>query len=252
MSSRQSSTFRHRSYDYEFLASYYAICPFAGRLLRWAWLRGSSPSSLTAGTHVSSGHLGHGSTWLDARTGCGKRLLLGFAVFPVLFSRLRGAACASEHVLREGRREPGERLESLCECITFYNWIRLTPILHTVLNYSTTGSRSRVEVQEFCGMQRILWSLQAVQKNMYKTSAIHLNGTFPPWKTLNIMEINGNIEKLCNKNLNWDQAGHFPVGLVSIARKLWEEKPVKKWRNNNNNILDFGITVVCCFTNYAH
>ena len=87
----------------------------------------------------------------------------------------------------------------------------------------------------------------AVQKNIYKTShfnsctlrsedsGIHLNGTFFPWKTLNIMEINGNIEKLCNKNLDRDQAGHFPVGLVSIARKLWEEKPVKKRRNNNKN-----------------
>ena len=58
------------------------------------------------------------------------------------------------------------------------------------------------------------------------------------------MEINGNIEKLCNKNLDRDQAGHVPVGLVSIAQKLWEQ-PIKKRRYNN--ILDFGITVVCCF-----
>ena len=29
----------------------------------------------------------------------------------------------------------------------------------------------------------------------------------------------------------------FLVSLVFIARKLWEEKPIKKWRNNNNNIL---------------
>ena len=84
----------------------------------------------------------------------------------------------------------------------------------------------------------------AVQKNMSKTSnfnsctlrsedsGIHLNGTFFPWKTLNITEINRNIEKLCNKNLE-----HFPVGLVSIVRKLWEEKPVKKRLWNNSSVL---------------
>ena len=67
---------------------------------------------------------------------------------------------ASERVLREA----GERLEreSLCECITLYNRSRPTPIFHTVLNYSTTGTRSRVVVREFCGMQGFVvpWSLQ--------------------------------------------------------------------------------------------
>ena len=75
-----------------------------------------------------------------------------------------------------------------------------------------------------------------------ENSAIHLNGTFFPG---NISETNGNIEKICNKHINWYQAGHFPVVLVSIPGKLGEEKPVKKRRNNN--ILDFGLTVVCCF-----
>ena len=93
-----------------------SVVPFAGRLLRWAWLRGSSPSALTAGTRVGSGRLGRGSPWLEARTGRGKRPLLGFAVFPVLSSRHRGAACASEHVLREGQREAGERLERERAC----------------------------------------------------------------------------------------------------------------------------------------
>ena len=81
-----------------------SVVPFAGCLLRWAWLRGSSPSSLTARTRVSSGRLGRGSPWLDARTGRGKCSLLGFAVFPVLSCRHRGVACASEHVLREARK----------------------------------------------------------------------------------------------------------------------------------------------------
>ena len=84
-------------------------CPFAGRLLRVAWLCGLSPSSLTAGTRVGSGRLVCGSPWLNARTGRGKHLLLGFAVFPVRSSRRREAACASEHVLRDHRREGQER-----------------------------------------------------------------------------------------------------------------------------------------------
>ena len=79
-------------------------CPFR-RLLA---LLGSSPSSLTAGNRVGSGRLGRGSPWLDARTGRGKCSLLGFAAFPELSSRHQGAACASERVLREGRREAGE------------------------------------------------------------------------------------------------------------------------------------------------
>ena len=145
-----------------------SVVPFTGRLLCWAWLCGLSPSSLTAGNRVGSGRLGRSSPWLDARTGGGKSSLLGFAVFPVLSTRHRGAACVSERVLREGWREPGESFwrevlerESLRECINFYNWIRLTPILHTVLNYSTTGSRSWVIIWEFCGMQGlvVLWSL---------------------------------------------------------------------------------------------
>ena len=38
----------------------------------------------------------------------------------------------------------------------------------------------------------------------------------------------GIMKKFCNKHIDRDQAGHFPVGLVLIAQKLWEEKPVKK------------------------
>ena len=52
-------------------------------------------------------------------------------------------------------------------------------------------------------------------------------GLFPR-KILNISEINRNIEKICNDYIDRDQAGHFPVGLVSIAQKLWEEKLIKK------------------------
>ena len=58
-----------------------SVVPFTGRLLCWAWLRGSSLSSLTAGTRVGSGRLVHGSPWLNARTGRGKRSLLGFAAW---------------------------------------------------------------------------------------------------------------------------------------------------------------------------
>ena len=49
-----------------------SVVPFAGHLLCMAWLHGSSPSSLTAGTRVGSGCLGRGFPWLNARTGCGK------------------------------------------------------------------------------------------------------------------------------------------------------------------------------------
>ena len=57
------------------------------------------------------------------------------------------------------RERAGER--AVRECIILYKCIRLTPIFHTVLNYSTTGSRSRVVVREFWGMQGlvVLWSL---------------------------------------------------------------------------------------------
>ena len=116
-----------------------SVVPFAGRLLHVAWLHSSSPSSLTAGTRVGSGRQVRGSPWLNPRKGRGKRSLLGFVVFPVWSSRHRGAACASERVLRDSRREGlekgwreagesfGERgwrkfLErgAVCECITLY------------------------------------------------------------------------------------------------------------------------------------
>ena len=117
-----------------------SVVPFAGRLLRWAWLRGSSPSSLTAGTRVSSGRLVRGSPWPDATTGCGKRSLLRSAAFPVLSSRHRLCLCFRACLERVGESF-GER--GWRECITLYNCIRLTPIFRTVLNYSTTGSHSR-------------------------------------------------------------------------------------------------------------
>ena len=62
----------------------HCIVPFAGRLLRGAWLPCSSQSFLTGGNRGGSGRLVCGSPWLNARTGRCKRLLLGFAAFPVL------------------------------------------------------------------------------------------------------------------------------------------------------------------------
>ena len=62
---------------------------------------------------------------------------------------------------RESRREFWrKRLEinwierAVRECITFNNCIRLTPIFCTVLNYSTTGSRSR------CCSLGVLWNAE--------------------------------------------------------------------------------------------
>ena len=54
-----------------------------------------------------------------------------------------------------------------------------------------------------------------------------------PFKALNVLRstlksMQNLMGSQCNKNLDRDQAGHFPVGLVLIARKLWEEKPIKK------------------------
>ena len=78
-----------------------SFVPFAGRLLRWAWLRGSSLCSLTTGTRVGSGCLGCGSLWLDARAGRGKRLLLGFVAFPVASSGLCFRECLERGPERE-------------------------------------------------------------------------------------------------------------------------------------------------------
>ena len=68
------------------------------------------------------------------------------------------------------------------------------------------------------------WIKQILTVARSEDSGIHLNGTFFPWKTLNITEMNGNIEK------PFSIFRHFPVGLVSIARKLREKKPVKNGR----------------------
>ena len=134
---------------------------FTGRLLRWAWLRGSSPSSLTSSTRVGSRRLGRGSPWLNARTGRGKRSLLGFVAWVQTTPgrELVLTACLE----RVSEREAGEsfwRERAVRDCITLYNCIRLTPMFSTVLNYSTTGSRC-VVVWEFCGMQGlvVLWYL---------------------------------------------------------------------------------------------
>ena len=71
-----------------------SVVPFAGRLLRWAWLRGSSQSSLTAGTRVGSGRLGRGSPWLNATAGRGKHSLLGFAAWDAGPADAGEGACA--------------------------------------------------------------------------------------------------------------------------------------------------------------
>ena len=77
---------------------------------------GPSPSSLTAATCVASGHLVRDSPWRNARTGRGKRSLLGFAAWDAGPVDAGEGACASERVLRESRgerleRDSGERLE---------------------------------------------------------------------------------------------------------------------------------------------
>ena len=86
-----------------------SVVPFSGRLVRWAWLRGSFPSSLTAGTRVSSGHLVRGSPCWNDRTGRGKHSLLGFAAWDARPVDAGEGACASERVLRQSEREAGER-----------------------------------------------------------------------------------------------------------------------------------------------
>ena len=95
-----------------FSSQTHSIVSFAGRLLRWAWLRGSSPSSLIAGTCVGSGRLGRGSPWLNARTGRGKRSLLGFAVWDTGPVDEGEGACAYsvswESFRERGWREAGE------------------------------------------------------------------------------------------------------------------------------------------------
>ena len=119
-----------------------SIVPFAGRLLCWAWLHGSSPSSLTAGTHVGSGHLVHGSPWLDARTGRGKRSLLGSVAFPVVSSRFCFRACLERESGERGWREAGESLERE-SCARMHHplyYIRLTSFFRTVLNYRNRKS----------------------------------------------------------------------------------------------------------------
>ena len=67
---------------------------------------------------------------------------------------------------------------------------------------------------------------------------------FFAWKTLNISEINGSIGKIYNKHIDRDQAGHFPVDLVLIARNCGRRSP-SKHRQNNNNKLDFRIKSSC-------
>ena len=81
-----------------------SVVPFTGRLLCWAWQRGSSQSSLTTGTRVGSGCLGRGSPWLDARIGRGKR-------FPSVVQSTTGSGSCFRACLERGWREAGERLE---------------------------------------------------------------------------------------------------------------------------------------------
>ena len=86
-------------------------CPFRRSLALLglaAWL---VSISLTAGTRICSGRLGHCSPWLDPR-----QVAASVCCLVLRFSRVvqstPGAACASERVLREGLGEfPGERLE---------------------------------------------------------------------------------------------------------------------------------------------
>ena len=116
----------------------------------------SCVACVTAGTRIGSRRLVRGSPWLDARTGHSKHSLLGSAAFPVVSSGLCFRACL-ERVGERGWREAGEsswreflergwRERAVRECITLYICSRLTPIFHTVLNYSITGSRSQVVV----------------------------------------------------------------------------------------------------------
>ena len=129
-----------------------ALSLFPGCFLRWAWLHALSPSSLTVGTHVGSGRLGHGSPWLNAAASV--RCLFfrpsqccARDVGPVDTGE---GVCAWECVLRERGERVGE--SQLRECIPLYYCMRLTLIFHTVLNDGTTGSHSQ------CCSLGVLWN----------------------------------------------------------------------------------------------
>ena len=101
-----------------------SVVPFTGHLLCMAWLRGSSPSSLTAGTRVGSGFI-----WFAVLRGW---MLGPSQCYPFDAGEWLVLQSVSWERERESERGAGER--------ELYNCIRLTAIFRTVLNYSVTGS----------------------------------------------------------------------------------------------------------------